>query len=75
MEESRFDRVFEKFKYILRKKQQFYRAFHGFGQAKFVDDASILGSSQFSLLYQLPLKMTVDLKVVKISLKIILILW
>jgi len=39
--------------------------FRGFGQAKFPDDGSILGSNQFSLLSQLPLKMKLDLKVVK----------
>jgi len=33
-----------------------YRAFHGFGQAKFADGGSILGSSQFTQLPQLPLK-------------------
>jgi len=33
-----------------------YRVFHGFGQAKFAYGASILGSSQFSLLPQFPKK-------------------
>jgi len=32
---------------------KFYRAFHGFGQAKFLDGGSALGSSQFSILPQL----------------------
>jgi len=47
----------------------FYRAFHIFGQAKFTDGGSILGSSQFKQLPLLPLKMTLDLKKVKIDLK------
>jgi len=33
-----------------------YRAFHGFGKAKFSDGGSVLGSSQFSILPQLPPK-------------------
>jgi len=33
-----------------------YRAFHRFGQAKFPDGGSVLGSSQFSVLPQLPQK-------------------
>ncbi len=32
-----------------------YRAFHGFGQAKFPDGGLVLGSRQFSILPQLPL--------------------
>jgi len=39
-----------------------YRAFHRFGHAKFPDDGSILGSSQFSKLLQLPPKILLDLK-------------
>jgi len=35
-----------------------YRAFHEFGQAKFADSGSILGSSQFKQLPQLPPKTT-----------------
>jgi hypothetical protein len=35
---------------------QDYRTFHGFGQAKFPDDGLALGSSQFSVLPQLPPK-------------------
>ncbi len=49
-----------------------YRAFHGFGQAKFASGDSILGSSQLKQLLQLTLKMTLDLKVVKINSKIII---
>jgi len=44
-----------------------YRAFYGFGQAKFSYVGSILGSSQITLLPQLPLKAMLDLKVVKID--------
>jgi hypothetical protein len=44
--------------------------YHGFGQAKFACGGSILGSSQFTLLPQLPQKMMLGLKVVKIKLKI-----
>jgi len=49
---------------------EFYRAFHRFGQAKFPDGGSVLGSSQFSILPQLPLKTMLGLKVVKIDSKI-----
>jgi len=51
-----------------------YRAFHIFGQAKFPDGGLVLGSSRFLILTQLPLKMTLDLKVVKINSKIIILL-
>ncbi len=50
-----------------------YRAFHGFGQAKFANCSFILGYSQFSILSQLPLKTMLDIKVVKINLKIIIL--
>ncbi len=40
--------------------------FHGFGQAKFAYCGSILGSSQFTIMPQLPLKTILNLKVVKI---------
>jgi len=46
--------------------------YHGFGQAKFAYGGSVSGLSQFTLLPQLPLKMMLDLKVVKIVSKIIL---
>jgi len=46
-------------------KKQNYRAFHGFGQATFPDGGLVLGSSQFSILPQLPLKTLVSLKGVK----------
>jgi len=47
-----------------------YIVFHRFGQAKFAEGGSILGSSQLSLLSKLPLKMTLELKWVKINMKI-----
>ncbi len=50
----------------------FYRVFHGFGQAKFADGGSILGSSLLTLLPQLPLQTMLDLKVAKIDSKIII---
>jgi len=45
---------------------------HGFGQYKFAFGGSILGLSQLTQLPQLPLKMTPNLKVVKIDSKIII---
>jgi len=51
-----------------------YRAFLGFGQAKFPHGGSVLGSSQFTVLPQLPLEMMLDSKVVKIDSKIIILL-
>jgi len=47
-----------------------YRASHRFWQDKFPDGGSVLGSSQFSILPQLPLKTMLGLKVVKIDSKI-----
>jgi len=46
--------------------------FHGFWQGKFADGGSILGSSQLSLLFELPLETMLNLKVVKIDSKIII---
>jgi len=46
--------------------------FHGFGQAKFAYGGSILGLSQLSILPQLPPKIMLDSKVVKIDPKIII---
>jgi hypothetical protein len=40
---------------------KYYRAFHIFGQAKFPNDGLVLGSSQFSVLPQLPPKMMLSL--------------
>jgi hypothetical protein len=48
----------------------YYRAFHGFGKAKFSDGGLILSSSQFSILSQLPQKIMLALKVAKINSKI-----
>jgi hypothetical protein len=45
------------------------RAFHGFGLAKIAYGGLILDSSQFTLLAQLPLKMMLGLKAVKIDSK------
>jgi len=39
---------------------KYYRAFHGFGQAKFPDGGSVLGWIQFSILLQLPPKMMLN---------------
>jgi len=41
---------------ILSLFEEYYRAFHRFGQAKFASGGLILGSSQLTLLPQLPLK-------------------
>ncbi len=49
-----------------------YRVFHGFWQAKFSDGGSVLGSSQFLILPQLPPKILLDSKVLKINPKIII---
>jgi hypothetical protein len=49
------------------KNKTCYGAFHRFGQAKFPEGGSVLGSSQFSILPRLPM---LGLKVVKIDPKI-----
>jgi len=49
-----------------------YRAFHELRQAKFRYGGLVLGSSQFSILPQLPPKILLDSKVVKIEPKIII---
>jgi len=54
------------------KTKYCYRAFHGFGQAKFPDGSLVLGSSQFSILPQLPQKSTQNVKVAKFDSKIII---
>jgi len=51
-----------------------YRVYHGFGQAKFPGGGSVLGLSQFLLLLQLPPKIMLNSKVVKIDPKIIILL-
>jgi len=50
-----------------------YRAFHEFGQAKFPNGGLVLGSSQFSILLQLPQKIILDSKVVKVDPKKIIL--
>jgi len=57
-----------------RQRSCSYRVFQRFGQAKFADSGSILGSSQFTQLPQLPEKMMLDLKKVKFDSKIIILL-
>ncbi len=47
-----------------------YRAFHGFGQTNFPDGGLVISLSQFSILPQLPPKIMLDTKVVKIDPKI-----
>jgi len=54
----------------IHKNSLIYRAFHGFGQAKFPDGCLGLGSSQFSILPLLPQKTMLGLKGVKIDSKI-----
>ncbi len=51
-----------------------YSVFHRFRQAKFDYGGSILSSSQFLLLHQLPQKVKLTLKVVKVDSKIIVLL-
>jgi len=46
-------------------KQSWYRAFHRFGQTKFPNGGSVLVSSQFSVLPQLPPKAMLSLKEIK----------
>jgi len=58
----------------LSSKLKCYRAFHGFGQAKFPDGGLVLSWRQFSILPQQPPKIMLDSKVVKIDPKIILLL-
>jgi len=61
-------------KFALRqsKSNQIYRAFHGFWQGKFTDGGLVLGLSQFLILPQLPPKIMLDSKLVKIDPKIII---
>ena len=49
------------------EKDLLIHGFHRFGQAKFAYGGSILGSSQYTLLPQLPLKMMLNLSVVQID--------
>ncbi len=52
----------------------YYKAFHRLKQYKFPDGGSVLGSSQFSILPQLPPNILLNSKVVKINPKIIILL-
>jgi len=58
------------FKY--QKQTYMYRGSNGFGQAKFPDGGSVLGLSQFLQVPQLPPKILLISKVVKIDPKIII---
>jgi len=60
--------------YLILSKQHTYRAFHRFGQDKFPDGVLVLGLSQFSILLQLPPKILLNSKVVKIDQKISIML-
>jgi hypothetical protein len=51
---------------------QMYSVFQGFGQAKSANGGSLLSSSQFLILPQLPQKMKLASKVVKVDSKIII---
>jgi len=50
------------------------KVFYGFGQTKFPNGGLVLGSSQFSIMPQLPPKIMLDSKLVKIDPKIIIFL-
>ncbi len=54
------------------KKWQFYSVFQGFSKAKSANGGLILSSSQFLILPQLPQKMKLTSKVVKVDSKIII---
>jgi len=67
--------IFSLYCYFFKKKlETLYRVFPRFRQAKFADGVLILGSSQFTQLPRLPLKMMLNLKKVKIDSKIIILL-
>jgi hypothetical protein len=66
LDTTNFDLEFVIFDQILN---YLYRVFHRFRQAKFDNGGSILSSSQFLLLPQLPQKMKLASKVVKIDSK------
>ena len=58
---------------VIGSKPEINRSFHGFGQAKFAYGCSVLGLSQFTLLLpQLPSKILLNSKVVKMDPKIII---
>jgi hypothetical protein len=68
---SAFQVSVELFRRIRTSRPLWYSLFHQFRQAKFANGGSILSSSQFSILPQLPQKMKLASKVVKIDPKII----
>ncbi len=59
-------------KIIIIEANNKYRAFQGFGQATFPNGGPVLGSSQFLIMPQLPPKILLNSKVVKIVPKIII---
>ncbi len=59
----------------IKSLSKIYSVFHQFWQAKFAYGGSILSSSQFLLLHQLPQKMELASKVVKVGSKIIVSLF
>ncbi len=62
-----------KLPYIVKKHfVQTYSVFQGFGKAKSANGGSILSSSQFFIMPQLPQKIKLALKVVKVDSKIII---
>ncbi len=63
---------FESLSLAYNEVHLYYRAVHRFWQAKFPYGGLILGSSRFSILPQLPLKILLDSKVVKIDPKIVI---
>ncbi len=57
---------------LILKLLELYNVFQGFREAKSADGGSILSLSQFSILPQLPQKMRLASKVVKVDSKIII---
>jgi len=57
---------------VIDSQHESYREFHGFGKAKFPDGGLVLGLSQFLILPQLPPKILLSSKVIKINPKIII---
>jgi hypothetical protein len=69
---AKHNRNYAAFVRIKFRRIDSYRSFHGFGQAKYPSGGLVLGLSQFSILPQLPPKIMLDSKVVKIDSKIII---
>jgi hypothetical protein len=59
---------------IVSKNSKMYSVFQGCSKAKSANGGSILSSSQFLILPQLPQKIKLDSKVVKVDSKIIILL-